>query len=313
MFPRHLTQHLKLPAIGAPMFRVSGPELVIAQCRAGIIGAFPALNARSTAELRQWIDTVRSGCADSGTDAAAPFAVNLIVNKSNLRLDEDVETLCEARVPVVITSLGARADICARLQAAGSFVLHDVTGTMHARKALEKGVNGLIAVCAGAGGHGGTLSPFALAAEIRSFWQGPLALGGAVNSGRAVRALRCLGVDLAYIGTAFIAAEEAMSGEDYRAELLAADAAAITYTPLFSGVPANYLSASISKAGLDPHNLPTVAAGATSVIGDKSDLPKAWKEVRGAGQGVGATRKIQPAAEIIAGFVEDYSHSMEEL
>lgn len=307
MFPSHLTKNLRLPVIGAPMFRVSGPDLVIAQCRAGVIGAFPALNARTTETLREWLQAIRTALADD--ESAAPFAVNLILNKSNERLEADLDAICEARVPIVITSLGAREDVYSRVKAAGGLVLHDVTTVPHARKAIEKGADGLIAVCAGAGGHGGALTPFAFIQEIRSFWDGPLALGGGVCSGKALHAAKILGADLGYVGTAFILATESMAADDYREQLIAATAADITYTPLFSGVPANYLGSSIRKAGLDPANLPAVDADKTSVLRQKANLPKAWKEILGAGQGVGAARAVAPIAQIIEQFHQQYLQS----
>lgn len=304
MFPAHLTKNLRLPVIGAPMFRVSGPDLVVGQCRAGVIGAFPALNARSTEGLREWLTTIKTTLATEAS--AAPFAVNLILNKSNERLEADLDAVCEAQVPIVITSLGAREDVYRRVKDAGGMVLHDVTTVNHARKAIEKGADGLIAVCAGAGGHGGTLTPFAFAEEIRRFWDGPLALGGGVSSGQAVHAAKVLGADLAYVGTAFIMASESMAEPDYHEQLLASTAADITYTPLFSGVPANYLSSSIRKAGLDPNDLPVIEPGNAAVLRQKGNLPKAWKEILAAGQGVGATRAVVPAAEIIDGFYQQY-------
>lgn len=301
--PAALRKNLRLPAIGAPMFIVSGPELVIAQCRSGIIGAFPALNARPAEMLDTWLTQI--GAALAADPEAAPFAVNQIIHPSNTRLEQDLALCVKHRVPLVITSLSAPTAIVPQVHAYGGLVFHDVISVRHAEKALAAGVDGLILVCAGAGGHAGTLSPFALAGEIRRFYDGPLALSGAIADGRAILAAQALGADFAYIGTRFIATGEANAAPAYKQALLAAAAADIVYTPYFTGVHGNYLRQSISAAGLDPDNLPVRDKRAMD-FGAAAEGAKAWRDIWGAGQGVGAIDAVLPAADVIARLREEY-------
>lgn len=298
---------LRIPVVGAPMFTISQPRLVIAQCTAGIVGAFPALNARPQELLDEWLAQIRGELA--AWDAAhpdrpaAPFAVNQIVHKSNDRLAHDLELCVKHRVPIVITSLGAREDLNQAVHAYGGVVLHDVINVVHARKAVDKGADGLIAVCAGAGGHAGALSPFALVAEIRTWWDGPLLLAGAIANGRSVLAAQALGADLAYIGSAFIATEEAQASERYKTAILEASAADIVYTNLFTGVLGNYLRSSIRNAGLDPDNLPT---SDPSKMSFGSGSTKAWRDIWGCGQGIGGLHAITPAGVLVDRLVAEY-------
>jgi len=310
---------LRLPVVGAPMFIVSQPALVIAQCKAGVVGSFPALNARPPALLRAWIAEIRSELA--AWDAAhpeapsAPFAVNQIVHKSNNRLDRDVAVCVEERVPVIITSLGARDDLNRAIHGYGGVVLHDVTNVAHAEKALERGADGLIAVCAGAGGHAGTLSPFALIQEIRRFFDGPLALSGAIANGGAVLAARAMGADLAYIGSAFIATHEANATAGYKAGIVAGTARDIVYTNLFTGVPANYLRQSIEASGLDPEHLPTSDPSKMSFASkeDGATPAKAWRDIWGCGQGIGAVREVVTTAALVDRLEREYRQAREVL
>lgn len=294
--PLVLRERLSLPIVGAPLFIISTPSLVIAQCRAGIVGAFPALNARPQSELDEWLHRIREELADCDRahpeSLSAPFAVNQIVHKSNDRLDGDVALCVEHRVPIVITSLGAREDLNAAIHSYGGIVLHDVTNIVHARKAIEKGADGLIAVAAGAEGHAGTISPFALVQEIREWWDGPLLLSGGIANGGAVLAARAMGADLAYIGSAFIATREANADEAYKRSIVESAAADIVYTNLFTGVLGNYLRPSIVKAGLDPDNLPTSDATKMSFGSGGSSRAKAWRDIWGSGQGIGAVKAV---------------------
>ncbi len=293
--------HLAVPVIGAPMFIVSNPALVIAQCTAGVIGAFPSLNARPEPALDAWLGQI--GEALAAHDAAhperpaAPFAVNLIVHKSNDRLMHDLELCVKHRVKIVITSLGARPDVNEAIHSYGGVVLHDVIDDTFARKAIDKGADGLIAVAAGAGGHAGTWSPFALVQEIRSWFAGPLALSGAIANGRSVLAARAMGADLGYVGSAFIATREANASEDYKAAIVAARAHDIVYTNLFTGVHGNYLRSSIVRAGLDPDALPQ---SDPSKMNFGNGAAKAWRDIWGSGQGIGAVSHIPTAAELVA-------------
>ncbi len=299
--------HLRLPAIGAPLFIVSNPALVIAQCTSGIVGAFPALNARPAEALDDWIAEIEAALA-AWTAAhperpAAPFAVNLIVHRTNTRLEQDLEIVVRHRVPIVITSLGARPEVNEAVHTYGGIVLHDVIHDRFARKAIEKGADGLIAVAAGAGGHAGTISPFALVQEIRAWFDGPLALSGAIATGGAVLAAQAMGADLAYIGTAFIATEEANAAAAYKAALIEGSAASIVYTDAITGVHGNYLRASLEAAGLDPENLPQ--RGAASDFGP--ELKRAWKDIWGSGQGIGALERVVPAARLVDRLVREYA------
>ncbi len=308
-----LFDKLRLPLVGAPQFIVSHPDLVIAQCTSGIVGAFPALNARPQPLLEDWLVRIVDELAaydDAHPEApAAPFAVNQIVHKTNERLQADVALCVKHKVPIVITSLGARPDVNQAIHSYGGIVLHDIISVAHAKKALEKGADGLIAVCAGAGGHAGGLSPFALVHEIREFFDGPLLLSGAIASGKGILAARAMGADLAYAGSAFIATAEANAPEAYKQMIVASAAGDIVYTNLFTGVLGNYLKGSIEAAGLDPKNLPESDASAMNFAGGSSKA-KAWKEIWGAGQGVGAVHEIVPAAALIARLKREYDAAL---
>ena len=304
-----LFDKLRLPAVGAPQFIVSNPELVIAQCTSGIVGAFPALNARPQPTLEDWLARITEALAaydGAHPDApAAPYAVNQIVHKTNARLDQDVAACVKFKVPIVITSLGARPEVNQAIHSYGGIVLHDIINIAFARKALEKGADGLIAVCAGAGGHAGGLSPFALVQEIREFFDGPLLLSGAIANGRSILAAQAMGADLAYIGSAFIATSEANADARYKQMIVDSKAEDIVYTNLFTGVLGNYLKGSVRAAGLDPDNLPLSDPSKMDFSGGASK-PKAWKEIWGAGQGVGAVSEIIPAAALIARLKREY-------
>ncbi len=307
--PAILRDRLALPVIGAPLFIVSNPELVVAQCRAGVVGSFPALNARPESALEEWLDRIERELA--AHDAAqperpaAPFAVNMIVHKSNPRLEHDLGAVVAHRVPIVITSLGAREDVNAAVHSYGGIVLHDVANLEHARKAVAKGADGLIAVAAGAGGHAGMLSPFAFVQEIRSWWDGPLILSGAIATGGAVLAAQAMGADLAYVGSAFIATREANASDAYKQGLVDGTAADVVYTDFVTGVRGNYLRSSIVAAGLDPENLPasdpTKMDFAASLNGKK-----AWKDVWGCGQGIGAITHVPGAEELVERLRREY-------
>lgn len=307
-----LPGRLAVPVIAAPMFLVSGPELVIAQCTAGIIGSFPALNARPSEALDDWLRKITEALEawdQAHPEAtAAPYAVNLIVNRTNLRLEEDLKTCVRWKVPLIITSLGARSDIFEAVHAYGGVILHDVVTDRFARKAIEKGADGLIAVAAGAGGHAGQQSPFALMQEIRAWFDGPLALSGAITNGRTVLAAQVLGADFAYCGSLFIPAEESQADADYRAMVLAASATDIVNTAVFSGIPANYLKASIRAAGLDPEALP-----ATSAPGLLADDARPWRDIRGCGQGVGPINRIRPVHQIVQSLTDEWRQARSEL
>ncbi|NJC33528.1 nitronate monooxygenase [Sphingomonas jejuensis] len=298
---------LRLPVIGSPLFIVSSPELVIAQCKAGIVGSFPALNARPQSELDAWLHQITEELAawdrDNPDRPAAPFAVNQIVHRSNTRVEADLATCAKWKVPIIITSLGAREEVNQAVHGWGGVTLHDVIDDRFARKAVEKGADGLILVAAGAGGHAGTLSPFALVQEVRSWFDGTIALSGAIATGRAVLAARAMGADLAYIGSAFIATEEANAAPGYKQAVTEAKAADIVYSNLFTGVHGNYLRASIVSAGLDPDNLPT---GDVSTMNFGSGEAKAWRDIWGAGQGVGGVAAVEPAAALIARLADQY-------
>jgi nitronate monooxygenase len=309
---------LSIPAIGAPLFIVSVPDLVIAQCKAGIVGAFPALNARPPELLDEWLTRIKQELA--AYDAAhperpsAPFAVNQIVHRSNNRLEHDL-ALCEKhKVPIIITSLGAREEVNEAAHRWGGIVLHDVINQKFAHKAIEKGADGLILVAAGAGGHAGVISPFAFVAETRAWFDGPIALSGAIANGRAIRAARLLGADFAYIGSAFIATREANAVERYKEMVATSGAEDIVYSNLFTGVHGNYLKPSIVAAGMDPENLPESDASKMSFGTDSSGervRPKAWKEIWGSGQGIGSVRGVVGAAELIARLKKEYDEAFD--
>ncbi|MEZ5806005.1 MAG: nitronate monooxygenase family protein [Rhizobiaceae bacterium] len=302
VIPDTLLKGLRLPLIAAPMFLVSGPDLVVEVCRSGAIGAFPALNARRSEDFAAWLDEINGRLAAAGDHAA--FAVNLIVHKSNPRLAADLEIVVRHRVPLVITSLGAVRDVVDAVHAYGGLVFHDVVNRRHAEKAAEAGVDGIIAVSAGAGGHAGTASPFALLAEIRSFFQGAIILSGALGTGRDVAAARMMGADLAYMGTRFIATRESMAPQAYKDMIVASSLADVLYTPAISGVNANFLRSSILAAGLDPENLPAHAEL------DMKNEAKAWKSVWSAGHGVGAVSDIPSAAALCDRLLNEYRDAM---
>ncbi len=307
--PARLFDRLRLPVMGSPMFIVSGPELVIAQCKAGIVGSFPALNARPASLLNEWLHQISEELAawdrDHPDTPAAPFAVNQIVHKSNSRLDADMAACAQWKVPIVICSLGAQADVYTAVAGWGGVTLHDVIDNRFAHKAIDKGATGLIAVAAGAGGHAGTLSPFALMQEIRSWFDGPVALSGAIAHGRSILAAQALGADLAYIGSAFIATREANAEPAYKQGIVAGHAADIVYTNLFTGVHGNYLRASIVAAGLDPDNLPVSDPTRMNFGGDIA--AKAWRDIWGSGQGIGAVDAVTPVADFIARLAAEYA------
>jgi nitronate monooxygenase len=302
-------RHLPLPIIGAPLFIVSNPKLVIAQCKAGIVGSMPALNARPAEQLDEWLAEITEALAAHDLAhpdrPAAPFAINQIVHKSNDRLDHDLAVCAKYKVPIVITSLGARTDLNDAVHGWGGIVLHDIINNVFAKKAIEKGADGLIAVAAGAGGHAGIKSPFALVAEIRSWFDGPLALSGAIANGGAVLAALAMGADFAYIGSAFIATEEARAVDAYKEMITTSSSDDIVYTSLFTGVHGNYLKGSIRNAGLDPDRLPESDPSKMDFGGD-STARKAWKDIWGCGQGIGTVRAVVPAAELIARLAREY-------
>ncbi|SCW88712.1 nitronate monooxygenase [Sphingobium faniae] len=302
--PTLLEGRLSLLLIGSPMFLVSRPSLVIAQCRAGIVGAFPSLNARPSGAFESWLQQIEEAL----TDKDAPFAVNLIVHRTNARLEEDLALCVQYKVPIVITSLGAREDVNQAIHSYGGIVLHDVINNVFARKAVEKGADGLIAVAAGAGGHAGTLSPFALVEEIRAWFDGPLALSGAIATGRSIAAARMMGADLAYMGSPFIATEEADADAAYKQMIVDSGAGDILYSDVFSGVLGNYLKPSIVAAGMDPDNLPRAASMDFASAGGEG--AKAWRDIWGAGQGIGAIRKIQPAGAFVDQLKAEYREAV---
>jgi len=288
---------LRLPVIGSPLFIISNPKMVIAQCKAGIVGSFPALNARPQSQLDEWLDEITSELDSynkANPDApAAPFAVNQIVHRSNDRLEADLASCEKYKVPLVITSLGARTELNDAVHAWGGETLHDIINIKFAHKALEKGADGLIPVCAGAGGHAGTLSPFALVSEIREFFDGPIALSGSISTGAGVLASQAVGADYAYIGSAFIATEEARATDEYKQGIVDGTAEDIIYSNLFTGVHGNYLRKSIEDAGLDPENLPESDPSAMNFGSGGNTDAKAWKDIWGSGQGVGSIKKVQ--------------------
>jgi len=313
--PSPLFDRLRLPVMGSPMFIISGPELVIAQCKAGIIGSFPTLNARPQAQLDEWLHQITEELAahdaTNPEHPAAPFACNQIVHRSNPRLEEDMATCAKWKVPIVITSLGAREDVNAAVRGWGGLTFHDVINDRFARKAIEKGANGLIPVAAGAGGHAGTLSPFALMQEIRSWFDGPVALSGAIAHGRSVLAARALGADLAYIGSAFIAAAEARAPDAYKQGIVDGHASDIVYSNLFTGVHGNYLRKSIVDAGLDPDNLPVSDPSAMNF--DTATEAKAWRDIWGSGQGIGAIDRVEPVAAMVNRLAAEYASARMEI
>ncbi len=305
--PKVLQDNLALPVIGAPMFIVSQPELVLAQCKAGIVGSFPALNARPMEVLDEWLAMMTSEIdaarrAEPGRKIA-PFAVNQIVHHSNDRLDHDIALCVKHKAPMIITSLRAPGDVVKEVHAYGGIVFHDVINVRHAQKALEAGVDGLILVAAGAGGHAGTLSPFALVSEVRRFWDGPIALSGAMTRGSQILAAQAMGADLAYMGTRFIPTQEANAVDAYKNMIVQSSAADVVYTPYFTGVHGNYLRPSITAQGLDPDNLPPRDKTAMSF---GSDTTKAWRDIWGVGQGIGSIDEILSVSEVVARLLREY-------
>lgn len=309
--------HLRLPIIGSPLFIVSGPELVIAQCKAGIVGSFPALNARPISQLDEWLHQITEELAAHNRDnpdrPAAPYAVNQIVHRSNNRLEEDIAMCGKWQVPMMITSLGAREEVFEAAHSWGGIVLHDVINDKFAHKAIDKGADGLIPVAAGAGGHAGVQSPFALMQEIRSWFDGLVALSGSISHGRSVLAAQAMGADFAYIGSPWIATKEANAEEAYKQEIVDSKAADIVYTNLFTGVHGNYLRGSIEKAGLDPENLPTSDPSAMNFGSGGNSKAKAWKDIWGSGQGVGMVDKIDSVADRVDRLEREYIRAKKDL
>lgn len=310
--PPILKDKLRLPVVAAPLFIISNPALVIAQCKAGIVGSFPALNARPASQLDEWLAEITEALAAhdraNPDKPAAPFAVNQIVHRSNERLQQDLMACAKYKVPIVITSLGAVPEVAAGVHSWGGIVLHDIINNRHANSAVRKGADGLIAVATGAGGHAGTLSPFALVQEIREWFEGPLLLSGAIATGKAVLAAQAMGADMAYIGSPFIATHEARATDDYKDMITKSGASDIVYSNFFTGIHGNYLKGSIVNAGMDPDNLPEAdpskmdfAAAATGA--------KAWKDIWGAGQGIGAIKEITGASELVARLAGEYAQA----
>ena len=314
--PTLLTQRLRLPVVASPLFIISNPDLVIAQCRAGVVGSFPALNARPAAALDEWLDRITAELAAHDRAhperPSAPFAVNQIVHRSNDRLEADMEVCVRHKVPIVITSLGARREINDAVHSYGGIVLHDVIDNNFARKAIDKGADGLIAVAAGAGGHAGFQSPFALVQEIRRWFDGPLLLSGAIASGRSILSAQAMGADLAYIGSAFIATKEANAVEGYKRMITECAARDIVHTNLITGVHGNYLKPSLVAAGLDPDKLPSSDPSKMN-FGSDRQKPKAWKEIWGCGQGIGVLEDIPSTAELVERFAAEYVQARDAL
>ena len=305
--------HLSLPVIGAPLFIISNPKLVIEQCKAGIVGSMPALNARPAEQLDEWLaeitETLAAWNRKNPDQPAAPFAINQIVHKTNERLDHDMQVCAKYKVPIVITSLGARTDVNEAVHGWGGVVLHDIINNTFAHKAIDKGADGLIAVAAGAGGHAGVKSPFALVQEIREWFDGPLALSGAIANGGAVLAVQAMGADFAYIGSAFIATDEARASDAYKQCIVDSTSDDIVYSSLFTGVHGNYLKPSIRAAGMDPDNLPD--ADPTKM--DFGNARKAWKDIWGCGQGIAAVKSVVPVRELVARLRTEYATARQRL
>ncbi|WP_296678100.1 nitronate monooxygenase family protein [Novosphingobium sp.] len=308
---------LRLPVIGSPLFIVSGPELVIAQCKAGIVGSFPSLNARPSGVFDEWCHRITEELAAHNRDnpdrPAAPFAVNQIVHKSNNRLDEDMEVCAKWQVPMIITSLGAREDLNKAVHGWGGIVMHDVINDRFARKAIEKGADGLIPVAAGAGGHAGVLSPFALMQEIREWFEGLIALSGSIACGRSILAAQAMGADFGYIGSPWIATKEANAAEGYKNAIVDGRADDIVYSNLFTGVHGNYLRPSIVAAGMDPDNLPVSSPSAMNFGSGGNTEAKAWKDIWGSGQGIGAVTAVESVADRVDRLETEYNHARLEL
>jgi len=315
--PAVLKGRLSIPVIGSPLFIISNPDLVIAQCKAGVVGSFPSLNARPGPVLEDWLKRITDELAEHDAKhpdrPSAPYAVNQIVHKSNDRLQHDLDLCVKYKVPIIITSLGAREDLNAAVHSYGGIVLHDIINNTFAKKAIDKGADGLIAVAAGAGGHAGTISPIALIQDIREWFSGPLALSGAIATGRAVLAAQAMGADFAYIGSAFIATAEAHADERYKQAIIDGSASDIVYTNLFTGVHGNYLKPSIVGAGLDPDNLPVSDPSKMNFGSGGNTKAKAWKDIWGAGQGIGAMKTVLSAGEYIAKLRREYDEALAEM
>ena len=315
--PPILSQRLRLPVIASPLFLISGPDLVIAQCKAGVVGSFPSLNARPISQLDEWLARITEELADwdrkNPDRLSAPFAVNQIVHKTNNRLDEDVALCKKYNVPLVITSLGANVDMNTEIHSWGGVILHDVINDKFARKAIEKGADGLIPVAAGAGGHAGGLSPFALMQELRQWFDGPIALSGAIACGRSVLAAQAMGADLAYMGSAFIATKEANAVQGYKDMIVESSGEDIVYSNLFTGVHGNYLRPSIERAGLDPENLPQADPSKMNFGSGGNTEAKAWKDIWGCGQGIGVLNDIPSVADYVDRLAAEYETAKAEL
>ena len=309
--------NLPLPIIGSPLFIISNPKLVIAQCKAGVVGSMPALNARPAAQLEEWLIEITEELAAYNQahpdKPAAPFAINQIVHKSNDRLEHDMAMVVKYKVPIVITSLGARTDVNDAVHSYGGVTLHDIINNNFAKKAIEKGADGLIAVAAGAGGHAGVKSPFALIQEIRQWFDGPIALSGSISTGGAVLAAQAMGADFAYIGTAFIATEEARASDEYKQAIVEGSSDDIVYSNLFTGVHGNYLAPSIVAAGMDPANLPEGDLKTMNFGGGEGSKAKAWKDIWGSGQGIGAITEVTDAAAYVAKLKREYQEARQRL
>jgi nitronate monooxygenase len=306
--PDILKKNLRIPVVGSPLFIISHPPLVLAQCKAGIVGSFPALNARPQSQLDEWLAEITESLErhdeENPDNPAAPYALNHIVHKSNTRLEQDLATCVKYKVPIVITSLGAVPELNQAVHSYGGIVLHDIIHDRHARKAIEKGADGLIAVATGAGGHAGTLSPFALVQEIRQWFDGPLLLSGAIANGGAILAAQAMGADLAYVGSSFIATDEARALDEYKQMIVDSKAADIVYSNLFTGVHGNYLKGSVRAQGMDPDNLPVSDPTKMNFAGSET---KAWKHIWGCGQGIGAVDEIMPAAKLVDKLANEYA------
>lgn len=307
-------QKIKFPVIGSPLFIISNPKLVIAQCKAGVVGSMPALNARPASQLDEWLAEITEALAAhdkaNPDNPSAPFAINQIVHKSNDRLEHDMQLCAKYKVPIVITSLGAREDVNKGVQSWGGVVLHDVINNVFARKAIEKGADGLIPVAAGAGGHASVKSPFAMVQEIREWFDGPVALSGSIASGGAVLAAQAMGADFAYIGSAFIATEEARAVDGYKEMITKSNSDDIVYSNFYTGIHGNYLKGSIQNAGMDPDNLPVSDPSKMNFgTSEGANAAKAWKDIWGCGQGIGAISEVVPAAELVARFKREYAEA----
>ena len=315
--PPVLRDRLRLPVIGSPLFIISGPELVIAQCKAGVVGSFPSLNARPISQLDEWRAQITEELAAwdraNPDTPSAPYAVNQIVHRTNNRLEEDIEMCAKYKAPIMITSLGAREDLNNAVHAWGGITLHDVIDNRFAHKAIEKGADGLIPVAAGAGGHAGGLSPFALVQEIREWFDGPIALSGAIANGKSILAAQAMGADLAYIGSAFIATQEARASQGYKDMIVDSAASDIVYSNLFTGVHGNYLRPSIVAAGLDPDNLPQSDPSKMNFGSGGNQEAKAWRDIWGCGQGIGAVKEVPTVAQMVARLSAEYEAAKVEL